>query len=208
MIPLTPTFVIAAAETLVGVREEGGSNRGPMIEAFLRAVGKPAGSPWAAAFVHHVGYWSHFEPRVGMSSWPLPPTASCDTLAQHAKAQGVLCNEPNDGDIFLLWHAPTAEFAHTGIVMCVRARGMMEGGTRWVDCDTIEGNSDAGDGRAGRAEVTGVVRRVRRFYPPPDDRSAGDQFIRWVDLDDRSSAGDPIKAAVRFVRRFTRGLSE
>jgi hypothetical protein len=45
---------------------------------------------------------------------------------------------------------------------------------RWFDCDTIEGNTDAGGSREG----DGVMRTVRRFYP-----RAGDRFIRWVELD-------------------------
>jgi hypothetical protein len=208
MIPPAPAFVIAAAESLVGTREEGGDNRGPMIETFLRGVNQPPGTPWAAAFVHHVGFWSHFAPDVAVSSWPLPPTASCDALATFAKEHEILRNEPVAGDVFLIWHPPIAQFAHTGIVVRVGARGVLDGGTKWIDSDTIEGNSDAGEGRVIGGEMTGVVRRLRRFYPPGDEQSAGDRFIHWVDLDQRSSTGDPIKAAVRFVRRFTRGLSQ
>jgi hypothetical protein len=173
------------------MRGESGTNRGQMIDLFLRGVNQPPGEPWCAAFVHHVGYWSHFASGVQTSSWPLPPTASCNALAQYAKEQDVLRDDPADGDVFLLWHAPIACFAHTGIVERVRERGKLAGGTKWVDCDTIEGNSDAGDSRDGDGATTGVVRRVRRFYP-----TVGDRFIRWADLDRRSMAGDPRQAVV------------
>jgi hypothetical protein len=195
MTPLTPTFLIAAASSLVGLSDEGGTNRGPMIDLFLREVNRRPGEPWCAAFVHHVGYWSHFASFVKRSSWPLPSTASCHALGEYAKARGVLLEEPHDGDVFLLWHAPITQFAHAGIVERVRDRGAMAGGTEWFDCDTIEGNSDAGDSRDGDGATTGVVRRVRRFYP-----TAGDRFIRWADLDRRGLAGDPL-ATVRTSER-------
>jgi hypothetical protein len=182
VIPLTPSFLIAAANALVGLREEGGDNRGQMIEVFLRGVRQLPGQPWCAAFVHHVGFWSHYDCRSRTSSWPLAATASCAELGKFAKEHGVLCDEPKAGDVFLMWSATLARFAHTGIVARVRAHGVALGRGPWVDCDTIEGNTDAGGGREGDA----VMRRVRRFYPK---EKAGDQFIRWADLDRRSFAG-------------------
>ena len=53
-------------------------------------------------------------------------------------------------------------------------------------------NSDAGDSRDGDGATTGVVRRVRRFYP-----TMGDRFIRWADLDRRWMAGDPRQTIVK-----------
>src|SRR5919108_4036082 len=93
-IPLSPTFLIAAAGSLVGVREEGGNNRGPMIELFLRGVKQPPGEPWCAAFVHHVGYWSHFDYGAEQSRWPLPATASCYMLGEYARTKGILRDAP------------------------------------------------------------------------------------------------------------------
>ena len=176
MIPLTPSFLIAAATSLVRDPEEGATGCA------------------AAAFVHHVGYMSHFQYGAERSSWPLPSTASCAALAQYASNEDVLREEPAPGDVFLLWHAPTATFEHTGIVARVRDAGVTPGGTPWVDCDTIEGNGGADDNRTGDAAMTGVVRRVRRFYPTA---TVGDRFIRWVDLDRRWMAGDPLQTAVR-----------
>ena len=187
--PLTPSFLVAAAAGLLGVRDEGADSRGHMIERFLRGVNQPPGQPWCAAFVHHVGYWSHFDFTSRRSSWPLPATASCPTLGAYAEEQQIVHRDPQPGDVFLIWHAPTACYAHTGIVTRVRFAGVSAGGTPWVDCDTIEGNSDAGDYRGGDdGAASGVVSRVRRFYPI---EPKGDRFIRWVDLDERWKAGDP-----------------
>jgi hypothetical protein len=79
--------------------EEGGTSRGEMIDLFLRAVNRPPGEPWSAAFVHHVGYWSHYVSAAERSSWPLPSTASCYMLGAYAKKRGVPREERADGDV-------------------------------------------------------------------------------------------------------------
>src|SRR6185295_10541764 len=117
--PLTPAFLIAAVSGFVGLREEGGDNRGRMVELFLRGVDQPPGQPWCAAFVHHVGYWSHFDYDAKRSSWPLPPTASCYLLGAWARDRRILYSQPREGDVFLLWSSQKARFHHTGVVVCV-----------------------------------------------------------------------------------------
>jgi hypothetical protein len=184
-IPLTPSFLIAAASSLVGVREDGGNNRGHMIELFLRGVNQSPGQPWCAAFVHHVGYWSHFDYETQNSSWPLAATASCYMLGVEAKQRGVLREAPEVGDVFLLWNARLVRFAHTGVVARLRDKGETPRGGAWFDCDTIEGNTDLGGSREG----DGVLQHVRRFYP-----KAGDRFIRWADLDPRALATQALSA--------------
>jgi hypothetical protein len=181
VIPLTPSFLVAAANVLVGFPGEGGNNCGRIAELFLRGVRQLPGQPWCAAFVHHVGFWSHYDCRSRTSSWPLPPVASCGELETFAKEHGVLRDEPKAGDVFLLWNATLAGYAHTGIVTRVRAHGVAIGRGAWFDCDTIEGNTDSGEDCEGDA----VMRRVRRFYPRP---RLADQFIRWADLDRRCFA--------------------
>jgi hypothetical protein len=106
-------------------------------------------------------------------------------LGVEAKKRGVLKEEPDEGDVFLLWNTQLVRFAHTGIVVRVRGDGETPGSGAWFDCDTIEGNTDLGGSREG----DGVMKRVRRFYP-----KAGDRFIRWVDLDPRSLAGQVVPA--------------
>lgn len=73
MIPLAPTLLVAAANAFVGLGEEGGDNRGQMVELFLREVKHPPGQPWCAAFVYHIGYCAHYDHKIGKSSWPLRP---------------------------------------------------------------------------------------------------------------------------------------
>ncbi len=156
-----------------------------MIELFLREVAQPSGQPWCAAFVHHVGYWSHYDHDGMTSSWPLPPTASCWVLGDFARKHDALVDVPAPGDVFLKYDATLKRFAHTGIVVQVpRARTTGQGQLCYL-CVSIEGNTTDGGSREGDA----VVRRVRRLNP-----EAGDMFIRWVALDRRDAAAAPVIA--------------
>ena len=185
-IPLTPSFVIAAASALVGVTEVGGNNRGQMVERFLKLTHVPAGAPWCAAFVSYVGYWTHYDHWVKATSWPLPTTASCQELGSFARRREVLEKKPVEGDVFLMFNVMEARFSHTGFVVHVDRTIPRENGSCWYECRTIEGNTSAGSG--GTADT--VAARTRTFYP-----EAGDRFIRWVALDERGEAGKPGKAA-------------
>ncbi|MEX2177776.1 MAG: hypothetical protein WD801_03640 [Gemmatimonadaceae bacterium] len=181
MIPLTPALVVATASAFIGLREEGGDNRGLMIELMLGGVQMPAGQPWCAAFVHHVGRWSHYDYASRRSSWPLPATASCYVLGSFASRKGVLVSHAMVGDVFLIFKPELRRFAHTGFIAHVHACGATPAGNPWYDCETIEGNTNEKGSRNG----TSVLRQQRRFYP---NARAGDQFIRWVDLDPRATA--------------------
>lgn len=192
MIPLAPSFVIAAANALVGVGEEGGNNRGRMVDLFLREVDQPAGQPWCAAFVHHAGYWALYDPVAQRSSWPLPATASCWQLGDFARRQGILEHVPQFGDVFLQYRPELKRFAHTGFierVLAVRrerraAQGPGSDPNAEVErvvhtCRTIEGNTNAEGSREGDA----TQRRVREFCAED-----GDRFVRWVELEQRKAA--------------------
>ena len=179
MKPLTPEMVIAVASAFVGLREQGGNNRGLLIEMFLGGVKQLPGKPWCAAFVHHVGYWSHFDHAAGRSSWPLPPTASCYVLGEFALRRGVLLKEPMPGDVFLQYNSILRRFAHTGIVARVVAE-RLTAGEKWYECQTIEGNTNGDGARDG----DGVFCKPRRLYP-----ALGDRFVRWVELGQDQPAG-------------------
>jgi hypothetical protein len=112
-------------------------------------------------------------------------------LGEYARTRGILRSEPQDGDVFLLWNAKLGRFAHTGVVARIRGTGATTGTEPWFECDTIEGNTDAGGSREG----DGVMRSVRRFYP-----KAGDRFVRWVELDRARLDGVSTTAGTKSVR--------
>ena len=45
IVPLSPALLVAAANAFVGVSEQGGDNRGQMVEHFLRSVSLAPGQP-------------------------------------------------------------------------------------------------------------------------------------------------------------------
>jgi len=169
-VPLSPALLVAAANAFVGVSEEGGDNRGQMVEHFLRGVHLSPGHPWCAAFVHHVGHSAHYDHLTRRSSWPLPATGSCEALARAAQSQGVLREEPHVGDVFLLYSAMRRRFIHTGIVVGVEEEELVHERDVHV-CVTVEGNTNDD----GSANGHSVLRRPRGFGPK-------DRFIRWTGL--------------------------
>src|SRR5688572_21553262 len=94
-------MVLAAALAFRGLVEQGGDNRGQMVEMFLKTVGLGSGKPWCLAYLSHVGYWALSDPIAGQSLWPLPATASCWVLGEYAREKNVLMKLPQRGDIFL-----------------------------------------------------------------------------------------------------------
>jgi hypothetical protein len=175
MITLTPALLIAAANSFVGLGEDGGDNRGQMVEMFLREVNQPPGQPWCAAFVYHVGFASHFDHRVKKSSWPFPATASCEELGDWARKRELLRKEPFEGDVFLHFSLDLNRFAHTGIVVSVDQRV----DEKQFVCTTVEGNTNDDGSRDGRT----TLRKSRHFRV-----ENGDRFIRWPDLGFRAKA--------------------
>src|SRR5690242_19020368 len=122
-------------------------------------------------FVHHTGYWSHFDHRHGTSVWPLPTTSSLAELAAFADKLLVLADDaPEPGDIYQLWSPAKKTFVRTGIVLgCNRPLGYPSGRTGY-ECLTIDGNTTA------RGSVTGASTAIVRRTLSPD---AGDRLIRW-----------------------------
>jgi hypothetical protein len=172
IVPLSPALLVAAANAFVGVSEEGGDNRGQMVEHFLRSVKLPPGLPWCAAFVYHVGHSAHYDHLSRRSSWPLPATGSCDILAGAARAHGVLRDEPYVGDIFLLYSRTRGRFIHTGVVVGVEDEVRVHERDVHV-CVTVEGNTN--DDGSSNGHTT--LRKVRTFR-----EADGHRFIRWAEM--------------------------
>ena len=172
IVPLSPALLVAAANAFVGVSEQGGDNRGQMVEHFLRSVSLPPGQPWCAAFVHHVGHSAHYDHLTKRSSWPLPASGSCDALGRAARAYGVLRDEPCVGDVFLLYSRTRNRFIHTGIVVGVQEEGRVHERDVHV-CATVEVNTNNDGSSNGHT----TLRKVRTFREVD-----GHRFIRWAEM--------------------------
>jgi hypothetical protein len=134
--------VIATARMLRFVREAPeASNGGRWVEAIQRIGGTSKGNPWCAAFVSTV---------LGLTfagKNPLPYTASCDVLLEHARTKKWLRDGPTPGCVFLRLKSDH-DADHTGFV------------TETADAHhwtSIEGNANNGGSREG----VGVFELVR-----------------------------------------------
>src|SRR5438874_13430567 len=132
MPPLSPTLLVAAATNFLGLGAEADHAPGRMVETFLHEVGADPFEPWDTAFVHHVGYWAHFDHSVDCSTWPLPRTGRANELAAFADERDVLRAEPSVGDVFLMWSPPIRAFSRAGIIVGIGARGRLGDGTRCI----------------------------------------------------------------------------
>lgn len=143
--------IIPTATREVGVREvPPGSNAGPRVEEYLASIGLDAGPPWCAAFVHFIS--NEVARSFGVDN-PLPRTGYCPSLQRFAQVKGILKDEPEAGDVFLLFGSPEGyrRASHTGFVTSVAGDVFQ----------TVEGNTNDGGGREG----VGVFARRRRVTP-------------------------------------------
>jgi hypothetical protein len=193
-VPLTPFALVATASAFVGFGEDSwnpfAGPQGALVECFLREVQArcdDARVPWDAAFVHHVGYWSHFDHEFERSAWPLPATASVEELAQFAGTSGALREAPLLGDVFLLASPAGREFVRTGIVAHVERFSRLSKGEHGYKCVTIEGHS-----AEEQTETGTMVLRVERTFSP----ALGDRFIRWTAFDERDERREGIELAL------------
>jgi hypothetical protein len=176
---LSPALLIAAANAFVGLDDsiEEAPGARPLRAQFLREVrvtrADATTAAWHTAFVHHVGYWSHYDVDGRHSSWPLPPTNDPSLLAHFARKRGVLVTLPGPGDVFLLWSPRKRAFIRSGIIVSIDATGFQRNLNIYYDCVTIEGDTDESMAVSG-----GRTLRHLRTLSSQD----GDRFIRWRDI--------------------------
>ncbi|MFL5615412.1 MAG: hypothetical protein ACJ796_17215 [Gemmatimonadaceae bacterium] len=130
---------------------------------------------WSATFVHRAGYWSHYDYRLEASRWPLPATSSCEELAAFAADNVVLADdEPNPGDIYLLWSPAKKLFVRTGIILGLTQQHIYPSGRIGYECLTVDGDTTVHGSLRGPS--TAIIRRIL-------SADAGDRWIRWALLD-------------------------
>lgn len=180
--PLLPALLLSSALAFTDdspVDEAETNTPAALVRRFLLAAHEqtdgaslgPDDGGWSAAFVHYVGYWSHYDYRLRRSAWPLPPTASSNALAAFANEHGVLSTQwtPEPGDIYLQWSPSRRLFRRAGIVLA-RIHSVRAGDEYRHECHTIDGDTN----RAGalRGPHTAIVRRRLS--------SGRDALIRWA----------------------------
>jgi hypothetical protein len=120
-----------AAEACVGIREQGGNNRGKFVELFQKTVdGKAQAESWCMAFVQSM--LAYAEKKTGEKS-PLVASEHCQTVFLQTKLDQRVKFSPLPGAI-VVWQHGASSNGHTGIV---------------TGCDekvfhAIEGNTESG----------------------------------------------------------------
>ena len=126
----------------VGVREQGGNNRGPEVKMYLQSIGLGESYPWCAAFVSWC--FQQVEIDAPVSGW-VPAFALRDKMVY--KQGRILKRLPKYGDVMLIWFKRLNRPAHIGFID--------EWGDTWVI--TVEGNTNIDGSREG----DGVYRKRR-----------------------------------------------
>lgn len=122
---------VARVYLLLGACEVGKNNHGPWVRQVCDGV---EGEAWCG---HAVRTWA----RQAQHTWAERISASCDTTAQHATADGRLVSKARAGDIFLRYTqlVDRRDYSHMGVVESA--------GRDYVR--VISGNSNASGGREG-----------------------------------------------------------
>jgi hypothetical protein len=148
-LPAIRDRALEIALTQIGVREIGGTNRGPQVEAYLAAVGLGPGQPWCCAFVIWC-YAGAVKQVGGGRGLPLRRTGKCARLWS-TSPEAWRSVEPTVGAVFIRLERPDDPNSdgHTGIV------------TAW-DADhisAVEGNTNASGSRIGDRVRLNIRRR-------------------------------------------------
>jgi hypothetical protein len=152
------------ARQWVGFKEEGGQNKGQVVELFQRAVdGKAQGEPWCAAFLQFcvMRVDDLFEEMTMVSAVRsrLYRSELCMDLVRYTP-EDCRVTEPVPGAV-VVWSKlqgglPSAQ-GHCGIV-----HGIYDGGVVTVEGNTGMGDQREGDGvsfkRRARGDIPGFVR--------------------------------------------------
>ncbi len=134
------TLMVLAAEACVGIREEGGNNRGPMVKLIQETVGGASGEAWCLSFVQTC--IAYAEEKTGVKS-PLPAGEHCMSLWNGAKSSKVKIF-PARGAV-IIWKHGKGPAGHTGFFLGGDGKTMK----------TIEGNTESGLDSKGNVERDG-----------------------------------------------------
>ncbi|MGQ0650370.1 MAG: hypothetical protein ACT4P7_22750 [Gemmatimonadaceae bacterium] len=155
--PLSPALFLSAVHALAGT----GSSEAWQDKA-------PGASP-ECELIHRAGWSSHYNPRSGVSEWPIPRPGDVEDLRAFARVTGVVQEVPMAGDLYLCEQKPAA-IAQAGVVIQVLSGTSMPN-ARFHRCEIVYGTGEG-------ARIL-VIARSKRWF----SLAAGDRFIRWVDLD-------------------------
>ncbi len=138
--------LLEVASSYVGIHEQGGNNRGPMVEEFQRAVdGTSEGEAWCMSFAQYcikaAEVSANTDSKVAQSE-------HCLTVWNNSPSE-LKSSHPEPGSL-VIWRYGSSTSGHVGIVEKVNSDGTFT---------TIEGNTSSGSGID--REGDGVYRKQR-----------------------------------------------
>lgn len=165
------TLLLQVAQACVGIREQGGNNRGPMVKLIQDTVGDPDAWAWCASFVQTCLAYVELKTNVKspvlahehvLSMWNGSPAVNKKRL------NGLMPSDAPAGGSIVIWQKGQTVSGHTGIVVS---------GTR-SEFFAIEGNTEAGLDTKGRVvrDGGGVYHTRRQITPKGSMRILG--FIK------------------------------
>lgn len=194
MIPLSPALFLAAASALVASdrrmphRPKSKRARLAELDPIARDAHRPHDGVRTAAFISHVGWWSHRR-AMGTSAWPFPLDADCDALARIGLDRGVVSvGTPDPGAVYLRWSVPEQRFTRASIVLWALDMPPMYRSGWTYDCHVLEGSAVLSRGRGPVRAALGFHTKVQwaRQARVRCSPGLGDCFLSWVDLDRRN----------------------
>jgi CHAP domain len=135
------SLMVYAAEACVGIREEGGNNRGPMVKLIQETIGGADGEAWCMSFVQTC--IAYAEVKTGVKS-PLPAGEHCMTVFNEAPKSSRVKTFPARGAV-IIWKHGKGPAGHTGFFLEADGNQMK----------TIEGNTESGLDSRGNVERDG-----------------------------------------------------
>jgi len=162
MIPRSPILLLTGAQTLAQCAS-------PLPMRRHRPTPRQAAE--SMLFVHQVGYWSHFDPSLGVSSWPLPRSATLRQVHQRWRVEGLLLCDGQRGDLVVMQGAD-GDPERIGVLLDVSRRLSHAGRIVALRCDVLWGSAGP-DGRVSAERQSGWL-RIRH----------GVRFVPWYEGDD------------------------
>jgi hypothetical protein len=135
------TLMLQAALSCEGIREEGGNNRGPMVQLIQSTIGSANREAWCMSFVQTM--IAYAEVKTGVKS-PLVASEHCMTTWNKTPKTSRVKIAPLPGAVIIWQHGKTTN-GHTGFVIGADNKTIL----------SIEGNTESGLNSKGEVEREG-----------------------------------------------------
>lgn len=147
--------LLDVARSYIGVREQGGNNRGRQVEEFQRVIGGAEKEPWCMSFAQ---YCIKAAESATQANSQVPESEGC-LAVWNGSPRELRRDRPEPGSL-VIWRHGNSSQGHVGIVEAVNSDGTFT---------TIEGNTS--DSSGINREGDGVYRKQR------DQDGAGDMRV-------------------------------